>query len=507
MKYLGPQNTINLSRDIKFSNNAISITKIDRDSFFEDIITKNKRLGETVERYKEDLPEIEELACDIFYSLYKYAPRLVDFNQMSSDFLLNHSAVKTLIESTKYKEVRAITERDRLTSTVGTEVLLPVAVEAITELKEKAEALKEQLDEAREALEGSESEDAEDGLSGSSQRLTFEEAQEYLEKVRDEYEKLFDNTQKRKLEKGLSLLEEDLAGIQDSITQWGLGHDGTYQKMSYEEKVKLIEDLKHNEKLQKIALLAGKLKDLAFKGKEVKSKKARSSIDGVEQGNALNRTLQPELTGLGIKETRPLFFKKYKDRKLLQHNYSGRKKLGLGPVVALIDSSGSMNGHSEIYAKAVCLTLLEIAKKQKRSFLVAHFDSGESAEKLKTHRFIKDKPYSINDIIDLAEYFAGGGTDFEPPLKRAQIEIDQQPQFSKADIVMITDGNAPIGEEFLKDFNSWRKKRKVSLFSILIDGWGGTKESLNHFSDSVSTLENIETDGVVSAKKLFTHIL
>jgi uncharacterized protein with von Willebrand factor type A (vWA) domain len=40
----------------------------------------------------------------------------------------------------------------------------------------------------------------------------------------------------------------------------------------------------------------------------------------------------------------------------------------------------------------------------------------------------------------MAEYFSGGGTLFEPPLELAKDKIELDKEFTKADIVFVTDG-------------------------------------------------------------------
>ena len=46
-------------------------------------------------------------------------------------------------------------------------------------------------------------------------------------------------------------------------------------------------------------------------------------------------------------------------------------------------------------------------------------------------------------VMDLAEYFPGGGTDFQRPLDAA-LECLQHARFKKGDVIFITDGECQV---------------------------------------------------------------
>jgi uncharacterized protein with von Willebrand factor type A (vWA) domain len=101
----------------------------------------------------------------------------------------------------------------------------------------------------------------------------------------------------------------------------------------------------------------------------------------------------------------------------------------------------------------------------------------------------------VFDVIDFAEFFFGGGTDFERPLDMAAKVIDDdQP---KADIIMITDGICDVGDEWLKEFTQWRDEAEVSVYSVVIDTWNhyGADWKDNH----VGTLKKFSNGDIVRA--------
>ena len=63
----------------------------------------------------------------------------------------------------------------------------------------------------------------------------------------------------------------------------------------------------------------------------------------------------------------------------------------------------------------------------------------------------------VSAALDLAEYFPGGGTDFERPLGAA-LDVLADSRFRKGDIVFVTDGQAQIGEAWREGFLAEKKR-------------------------------------------------
>ena len=60
--------------------------------------------------------------------------------------------------------------------------------------------------------------------------------------------------------------------------------------------------------------------------------------------------------------------RRFLDAELLQYALRAIDEKGRGPMVVCIDGSSSMAGDKEIWSKAVSLTLLDIAQRQRRLF-------------------------------------------------------------------------------------------------------------------------------------------
>jgi uncharacterized protein with von Willebrand factor type A (vWA) domain len=123
--------------------------------------------------------------------------------------------------------------------------------------------------------------------------------------------------------------------------------------------------------------------------------------------------------------------------KLLLYSLHGNEEKGKGPVVVCLDGSSSMMGDKEIWAKALALTFFEIARRQRRLFHSICFSSVDTPlheldlNPRERYRVEMDK------VIDLAEYFPGGGTDFETALDAA-LACLRQSRFNRGDIIFIT---------------------------------------------------------------------
>lgn len=154
-----------------------------------------------------------------------------------------------------------------------------------------------------------------------------------------------------------------------------------------------------------------------------------------------------------------------------------------------------MAGEKELWSKAVTLTLLEIARRQRRPFHSICFSSSETP--LQTLDLNTRNRYGVETdrVMDLAEYFPGGGTDFEKPLDAA-LECLQKSRYKKGDVVFITDGECQVSVEWSEHFREAKAKLAFSLFSILIDVGPSSLGTVRELSDRVTTIKQLTNEGV-----------
>ena len=75
--------------------------------------------------------------------------------------------------------------------------------------------------------------------------------------------------------------------------------------------------------------------------------------------------------------------------------------------------------------------------------------------------------------------------------------------YHKADIIFITDGCSVCSNNWLDDFNNWKKTNKVNIYSIIIDSQYNTDSSVKEFSSKVIPLKRLESHKDEAALEVF----
>lgn len=205
-------------------------------------------------------------------------------------------------------------------------------------------------------------------------------------------------------------------------------------------RAEVVARLRSDERIRRIAKLAGRLRAQAIAKQMTKAKKYPDEIADVGQGAELSRLLPSELALLGDEDHELLLLQRITERSALQYELRGRETRVEGPIILLIDESGSMSGANDEWAKGVALALCEIAARQKRPFAVVHFDTQVS----RIDRFDDPTRLDFNAVLDMATWFTGGGTDLAEAL-RAGLEIirearEKNEKIKRSDLVLISDG-------------------------------------------------------------------
>ena len=119
----------------------------------------------------------------------------------------------------------------------------------------------------------------------------------------------------------------------------------------------------------------------------------------------------------------------------MQYQLIGNEPLGKGPLVVLLDKSGSMDGPRDIWATALALALLDQAQRERRVFALLGFDY-----RVKHEAVVKpDEP-----LPEAALFTAcAGGTEIGVALDRGlELIRGNTGPLKKADIVLVTDGGS-----------------------------------------------------------------
>jgi uncharacterized protein with von Willebrand factor type A (vWA) domain len=302
----------------------------------------------------------------------------------------------------------------------------------------------------------------------------------------------------------LKQTDQNIEDAEDELSAWDSSMGNPDGDKGVGKKLDLASKLYKNDKLRKLSRLVGSLKDEMLSTKRKVWSKRGSEVFDVSTGDDIGRVIPTELVSLRHRLLKQDFKKRFVEGRLFQ--YYLKEERGRGPMVICLDGSSSMEGNKELWSKGVCLTLLEIAKRERRKFNVVVFSSGGAP--LKVFESIGKEGLSgwgmkESEILELAEYFPGGGTNFEEPLNKA-VSLLESSKFTGGDIVFITDGQSNVGDVWLKSFEKTKDKLKFKVYSVLIDlsgreSWG----TLSHFSDKVTSVSKLTSK---EAKGLFLDL-
>jgi Mg-chelatase subunit ChlD len=266
-------------------------------------------------------------------------------------------------------------------------------------------------------------------------------------------------------------------------------HEGTSQEHAAVRP--LAARLKLDERLRRIATLAGRFKRIAAAKRRQRVKHGADEVTDVEQGADLGRVLPVELAKLSHRFLRLDFMRALLERQALQYRLEGTASLGKGPLVVLLDKSGSMDGPRDVWATAVALTLLEQAQRERRTYALLGFDSRVKFEVV----------VGPADALPEEGLFVscGGGTEIAAAIARGLDVIRTHPgALRKADIVLVTDGGSDASEA-----GALRESAAVLGVTILGLGIGVEREWLLPWCDEVHAVTDLSTVDDASATALF----
>lgn len=193
-----------------------------------------------------------------------------------------------------------------------------------------------------------------------------------------------------------------------------------------------------------------------------------SEVRGLELGRELSRVLAAELSWLADPDTEYVFWHRYLtgqlmqlelDQELVRAKDPSRVPVGQGrgPIVLLLDTSGSMRGEPELLSKAVALAVLRLALTQRRRCLLVAFGAG---------RQLRTADLCDNSDPALAELLGGrfaGGTD---PLKAIDAALELGAE--NADLFMVSDGQFVVQDALKERLVEAEQGRGMRCFGLLI---------------------------------------
>jgi uncharacterized protein with von Willebrand factor type A (vWA) domain len=290
---------------------------------------------------------------------------------------------------------------------------------------------------------------------------------------------------------------EEVGELNDARDAMGMGKGGEGATATDIKKVReMFKKVRNNHQLAEIMKLAGRYRRLAQSLQVNKSVHGVDEVVGIEYGDDLSLVVPSELALLADEDTELDFLRRFAEGELQIEELTATESEQKGPIVVVVDESGSMSGDRVENAKAMALAMAWIARHQKRYIALVGFSGSEQGNYLVI-------PPGTNDEIALLkwlEHFFSGGTDMDVPLdelpkKWASIGCPR----GKTDLIMITDAQCNVPPEIEKSFMAWKAAENVKLDTIVINARAG---DLERVSDKVHLIHKLGLDSECVAECL-----
>jgi uncharacterized protein with von Willebrand factor type A (vWA) domain len=272
----------------------------------------------------------------------------------------------------------------------------------------------------------------------------------------------------RSLREAVTTAADEAAAYQAQCASWGV-EPGQMRRLPADERLALAASL-NTPRMREISALFGRLSSVTLSQARVDVDHLHEEIVDLELGGNLNRVVPSEFLLLGDPVSEQDFMARLSDGGLLQYAVRGSDTVGRGGIIICLDSSLSMEGDREYWAKAFMLVLLHLAHREGRRAHVIHF--GSPGEVL--HQAFEDREdFTPVRIVEAAEVFLAGGTDYHTPLDLALDLLREEHDATgrtQADIVFVTDGECYVDGEFLDTFRSEMARMGARAWGVDVTG-------------------------------------
>ena len=466
----------------------------------------------------ELIPHFDALLQDLFFSLFKYNLIFQQPDDVRRSAILNRTILNQLVPSPTFEALknRTLLEEDKAAIAaivLGEQVLEMIRSERILnrkemldlwdlahqedDLKERADALKN-VEQMKEEAEGPPKEGEPEADAELKEKIAkLADAAENAAKVSEarinqkarQVENDIKNGDLSQL-KRMELRAAELAGEIDQATEDSHAFSrefGQGAKMPAGERLELGRRLARNKKLGELARMVGRFKQDARAIRKRTLERGVAEAYDVERGSDLGRMIPSELVAMHHPILRHDFHRRLLEGSILQYRIQDDEQKHKGPMVVCVDVSSSMEGQKELWSKAVSLTLMDIARRQRRLFRAVMFSSSNVVKVLDLNRERRYQP-EMSKVMELAEFFPGGGTDFEAPIDAAMALIEEK-KLKRADIVIITDGECQVSPEWLAHLKERKDELDFSIFAVLVDVGSSEMSTLAQFSDRITSIK------------------
>lgn len=203
---------------------------------------------------------------------------------------------------------------------------------------------------------------------------------------------------------------------------------------------------------------------------EIRTPHVPAETRGIERSGEIARMLPVEASMLGHPKLRLVWHARRAERALLTYRVEGievertwsereemvetegkRPRPERGPIIAIIDTSGSMHGLPEQVAKAIVLEATRTAHAEKRRcFLYAYSGPGQVLE-----QELDLSPDGIGRLLSFLGLSFGGGNDETSVMAKVVARLKEK-EWRKADVVFVSDGEWPAPASLVRSVEQAR---------------------------------------------------
>jgi uncharacterized protein with von Willebrand factor type A (vWA) domain len=210
---------------------------------------------------------------------------------------------------------------------------------------------------------------------------------------------------------------------------------------------------------------------------------------GVTLDGDLGRLLPVELAKLALPELELDALRRIVERQAMCREHRSFEPVAKGPVLVVVDESGSMRGDKVHTAKALALALAWVARHQKRWIALISY-SGDTGERLLP---LPPGRWDEAALMDWLCNFIGGGSHLDVPLREVPDYYRQlgAPR-GKTDLIFVTDALCRVPGDMASRFLAWKEEVKARLISLVIDNDPGDLTQLSDEAHRVKSLSVTE---------------
>lgn len=405
---------------------------------------------------REDTPRIDSLLKDapdgfnslledLFSIYYKGTPRMRDEDTVSEEAKKTRQFSEEILNHNETRATRISTQFDEMLSAIS-------MVAAGEEIKKR---IQEQ--------------EPDGGGSGDGQNGEGEASDQQMQGI---------------AQAAARAAQKEADDAQDAMDGWGLDSEAL-KKMDPDKRFDLIDALRRG-RIRTLAELVGKMRRIANAARKEKIRTTTEEVWGVTTSGELTTVLPQEMSNLRHPLRKKDFYRRLMEGQLLSYDKTRYEELGKGPLVVLVDCSGSMQGSRIDAAVACAMALVQIATIKQRRRAAMVFFNGDIQKEIRFEPGEKD----FDKIMELASVGASGGTDFDRPLKRS-VEILQESKFHKGDVLMITDGQCHTSQQVLNEILEEKERSNFQIHSLALEEDESYRESLKAFSDRIFLVNDL----------------